>query len=281
MAELTHLPSTADADAVLEVIDRDGAVVVEDVLTPDQIARMKEELTPYLEAAGNGKTEFTGYSTQRIGALIARSAVCRDISLDPLVLGCAEKFLEPHGGVQLHFTQAINIGPGETPQVLHRDRGLWGGHIPRRIETQFSTIWAITEFTRENGATVLVPGSQTWHRDRMPEPHEVAYAEMSPGSVLLYTGTVMHGGGANTTQDWRMGVLIHYALDWLRQEENQYLSCPPEIARTLDPRLRELIGYKQANTLLGFYSTPDAPGVGVELESPKRLFDSEAAAYPA
>ena len=274
MAELVHLPPDATPDDVLEVVERDGGVIVDDRMSPEAVARMEAELRPYLDAVGGGKTEFTGYSTQRIGALLARSEVCREIALDPLVLGAAETFLEPHGGTQLHFTQAINIGPGETPQVLHRDRGLWGGQIPRRIETQFSTIWAASEFTRANGATLVVPGSQHWHKDRQPEPHEIAYAEMRPGSVLLYTGTVMHGGGANTTDSWRLGVLIHYCLAWLRQEENQYLSCPPEIAATLDPRLRDLIGYKQGGTLLGFYSTPGAPGEGVELESPKRLFDT-------
>ena len=276
MAELTHLPPTATREDVLEIVARDGGVIVDGVLDARMLARVETELRPYLEAAGTGKMEFTGFATQRIGALIARSAACREIALDPLVLGCAREFLKPHGGVQLHFTQAINIGPGETPQELHRDRGLWGGQIPRRIETQFSTIFAITEFTRANGATLVVPGSQHWDKDRMPEPHEIAYAEMEPGAVLLYTGTVMHGGGANTTRDWRLGLLIHYCLDWLRQEENQYLSCPPDIAATLAPELRDLIGYRQANALLGFYSTPGHPGEGVELESPRRLFEAES-----
>lgn len=107
----------------------------------------------------------------------------------------------------------------------------------------------------------------------MPEPHEIAYAEMKPGSVLIYTGTIIHGGGANTTQENRLGVLIHYALNWLRQEENQYLSCPPEVAKDFSPELRALIGYSQGGPLLGFYSTPGAPGEGVELADPKHLFE--------
>ena len=273
MAELTHLPATASQDDVLGAIERDGGVIVDAVLATAELNKIETELRPFLDAADGGKNDFTGFSTERIGALIARSKTCRDIALNDLVLGSAQKFLEPHGGTQLHFTQAINIGPGESAQPLHRDRGLWGGHIPRRIETQFSTIWAVTEFTKANGATMVVPGSQKWDADRTPEAHEIAYAEMQPGSVLLYTGTVLHGGGANETQDSRLAVLIHYALDWLRQEENQYLSCPPEIARTLDPALRELIGYSQSGPLLGFYSTPGEPGEGVELESPKRLFE--------
>ena len=96
--------------------------------------------------------------------------------------------------IQLHFTSAVAIAPGESAQILHRDRGIWGGYLPRRVEPLFSTIWAITPFTQENGATQVVPGSHLWDKDRLPEPHEIAYAEMAPGSVLCYTGTVLHGG---------------------------------------------------------------------------------------
>lgn len=273
MAELTHLSIDCSQEDILEIIDRDGGVIVDNLIGDVLLQRLNSELTPYLKAAGGGKNKFTGFSTERIGALIARSESCRELAMDELVLGAAKTFLSPHGGTQLHFTQAINIRPGESAQTLHRDRGLWGGHIPRRIETQFSTIWAATEFTRENGATLVVPGSQRWDADRRPKPDEIAYAEMSPGSVLLYTGTVIHGGGANVTNTSRLAVLIHYALDWLRQEENQYLSCPPEIAKDLDPELRALVGYSQAGPLLGFYSTPGRPGEGVELFDPKYLFE--------
>lgn len=273
MADLVHLPAKSSQDAILEVINRDGGVIIDNLIDQALLNDLKLELAPYLTAAGGGQNEFTGFSTERIGALIARSEACRKLAMDKLVLGSAKTFLEPHGGTQLHFTQAVNIRPGETAQTLHRDRGLWGGHVPRRIETQFSTIWAATEFRRENGATMVVPGSQRWDADRQPKPDEIAYAEMSPGSVLLYTGTVIHGGGANVTDMPRLAVLIHYALDWLRQEENQYLSCPADIAKTLDPELRALIGYSQGGPLLGFYSTPGAPGEGVELEDPQTLFE--------
>ena len=100
---------------------------------------------------------------------------------------------------------------------------------------------------------------------------------MRAGSVLLYNGTVLHGGGENTTHHERVGVLLHYTLNWLRQEENQYLSCPPEIAKTVDPELRALMGYTLGGPVLGFYSTPGAPGEGVELAPPERLFESASA----
>ena len=98
---------------------------------------------------------------------------------------------------------------------------------------------------------------------------------MTAGSVLLYNGTVFHGGGSNETEDNRTGVLIHYTLNWLRQEENQYLSCPPDLAKDLTPELRRLMGYARGGPVLGFYSTPGEPGEGFELSSPESLFDRE------
>jgi ectoine hydroxylase-related dioxygenase (phytanoyl-CoA dioxygenase family) len=117
----------------------------------------------------------------------------------------------------------------------------------------------------------LVPGSQRWDRFREPEPSEVVFAEMEAGSVLIYSGSVYHGGGANHTDAARDGLLLHYAPSWLRQEENQYLSCPPEVAKDFSPELRSLIGYT-AGFAMGFCSPP---GVHDELVSPERIFTSK------
>lgn len=270
MTAITHLASDASTDDICDVLERDAALIIDNVLTPIQLTQIRSELAPYLEAGGNGRDEFTGFKTKRIGALIARSPACRDLALHSIVNNTAAQYLAPHAdGYQLHFTQAVCIGPGESAQALHRDRGLWGGKIPRRIETQLSTIWAISEFTKANGATQLVPGSHLWESDREPQPHEIVRAEMKPGSVLIYSGTVIHGGGTNRTEnERRLAVLIHYTLNWLRQEENQYLSCPPEVAKTLPPELQKLIGYSRGGPVLGFYSTPGAPGEGHELADP-------------
>ena len=125
--------------------------------------------------------------------------------------------------------------PGEVAQVMHRDRLSW--QYLKGIEPQLNTIWAISDFTIENGATRVVPGSYSWPSERQAEPHEIAYAQMERGSVLVYTGSVLHGGGANQTQNDRVGMNLTYCLGWLRQEENQYLSCPPEIASQTSARL--------------------------------------------
>lgn len=197
--------------------------------------------------------------------------------MHPLILGSARAFLGPFTDrIQLHLTQVIRILPGQGEQPLHRDRLAWGGFIPRSIEPQFNTIWAITDFTFENGATRVVPGSNRWGDERRAESHEVGYAEMRAGSVLVYSGSVIHSGGHNQSTTERIGINITYTLGWLRQEENQYLSCPPQIARDLDPELRELIGYSMGSYALGYFSPPTAPGEGPEVVPPEFLFNGKA-----
>ena len=276
MAEILHLDSETSVAEILNVLDDDAAVIIENVISIDTVETLKGELVPYLSKEVFGRDEFTGFSTKRVGALIARSNTCRDLALNPLVIDVAKQYLEPFAdGYQLHFTSAVSIGPSETKQVLHRDRGIWGGYLPRKIEPLMSTIWAVTEFTRDNGATQIVPGSHKWEKEREPDDTEIAYAEMNPGSVLLYTGTVLHGGGANkTASEIRTGVFLHYALNWLRQEENQYLSCPPEIAKELSPELRALIGYAKGGYVLGFYSDPYDEEAKFESVSPENMFNN-------
>jgi hypothetical protein len=274
MAQIEHLSPDCSVADILAVLDRDGGVIVDTLLSADQLAQLNAELAPFIDAGDTGRDEFGGYRTKRIGALMARSAACGELALNPLVNAACAAFLGPFcDSYQLHFTQAVSIGPGETGQLLHRDRGVWGGHVPRAIETQFSTIWAANDFTHENGATRLVPGSHRWDSKRKPLPEEIASAEMKAGSVLLYTGTVIHAGGANDTRTNRIGVLLHYTLGWLRQEENQYLSCPAEVAKALSPELRALMGYTKGGFTLGFFSEPTGPGQqGLELADPERLF---------
>ena len=273
-AEINHLPADAHQDQILHHMEEDGAVILDNVLGSEELEALERDLAPFLKKAVCGRDAFTGFHTQRIGALIARSKTCGELALEPRMLGAARAYLAEHcDDVQLHFTSAVAIAPGESAQILHRDRGIWGGYVPRQIEPLFSTIWALTPFTRDNGATQVVIGSHRWEKKREPELEEIAYAEMSPGSVLCYNGTVLHGGGANSTQhDTRVGVFLHYTLNWLRQEENQYLSCPPEHARALSQELRALIGYAKGGYVLGFYSDPDNDSAQYEAVSPENLF---------
>ena len=204
-----------------------------------------------------GRDDFLGKSTKRTGALAARSQICRDLILHDLVLGAAEAFLAPFTKkIILHLTQTIEIHPGSSAQAIHRDRYAWGTHLPQSIEPQLNTIWAMTDFTAENGATHCVPGSHRWSWEQQARSDQICQAEMSKGSVFFYTGSILHHGGANMSNAPRLGLNLTYCLGWLRQEENQYLSCPPELAKDFDPKLQELLGYTQGEYALGYYSDP-------------------------
>ncbi len=260
MAELRSFryPSDLESfDPILAAVDEDGAAIVTDVLDSSQLHQLRAELTPWVEGTPGGRDAFTGFQTSRTGALVARSPASRELVMHPMVLSLANSFLAPFTNrIQLHLTQVIRIMPEQGSQPLHRDRLAWGGYIPAPIEPQFNTIWALTDFTEENGATRVVPGSSRWADDRRAADDEKCQAVMPAGSVLLYSGSVIHGGGANQSSEDRWGINITYCLGWLRTEENQYLSCPPEIAKDLDPELQELMGYTMGNYALGYYSDP-------------------------
>ncbi len=268
MPELVRLDAQAHSEDLLAAIGRDGAVIVENLIPPDQVARTLDEILPYVEATKPGADAFSGFQTTRTGALVARSPACRELVLHPSVLASVRRFLEPWcERVQLHLSQVIRIRPGQPAQPMHRDKWAWGVHLAH-LEPQLNTIWALTEFTAENGATRVSPGSVGWPDDRQPKEGEIVQASMSPGSVLVYSGSVFHGGGENRSSEDRIGVNLTYTLGWLRQEENQYLACPPEIARDLDPELQRLIGYAMGSYALGYYTPPLPPGEGPEVISP-------------
>jgi ectoine hydroxylase-related dioxygenase (phytanoyl-CoA dioxygenase family) len=269
MPELVTLPADAPIERILEIVRRDGALILKDVLTPAQVDRVLAEIRPYVDATRQGQDSFTGFQTTRTGALVARSPACRELVMDARVLAAANRFLEPWcKRIQLHLTQVIRLQPGQPAQVIHRDRWAWGTYL-KEVEPQFNTIWAITDFTPENGATQVVPGSTDWPDDREALPGEITQAVMTRGSVLLYTGSVFHGGGANRSGGERIGINITYSLAWLRQEENQYLSCPPEIARELPGELQDLLGYTVGSYALGYYTPPLPPGQGPEIVGPE------------
>ncbi|MEO1169550.1 MAG: phytanoyl-CoA dioxygenase family protein [Pseudomonadota bacterium] len=281
MAEITHIDADASPADVAELLRTDGALIIDALMPRAQLERLTGEIMPYVEATEAGRDDFTGRKTTRTGALVARSAACRELVTNPTIIGACETFLLPFcDRFQLHLTQLIRIRDGQAKQPLHRDRLAWGGYLQRIIEPQLNTIWAVTDFTFENGATQVAPGSNLWEDDtRLPTADELSWAEMEAGSVLVYSGSVIHGGGANVSGADRMGLNITYALGWLRQEENQYLSCPPEIARDFDPELRALLGYAMGSYALGYYTPPLPPGEGPEVVPPDFLFGEKAAGW--
>ncbi|MGI9616827.1 MAG: phytanoyl-CoA dioxygenase family protein [Acidimicrobiales bacterium] len=247
----------ADHEQIIETVRADGAAILTDVLDPAFVAALNAELDPWVAASPDGRDDFSGRLTKRTGALVARSPLCRDVVMQPDVIGLANMLIgEFTERIQLHLTQVISIAPGQGAQELHRDRLAWGGFVPRAIEPQFNTIWALTDFTEENGATNVAVGSPSWESERKATSEELTQAVMKAGSVLLYSGSVVHGGGENRTEVPRRGLNITYTLGWLRTEENQYLSCPPSVAKDLDPALQELLGYTMGSYALGYFSDP-------------------------
>ncbi len=256
--DLQRLAADADLDNILAAIRKDGACILEDVLSNSKVDQILDEMGPYIDRGATGRDEFSGFATKRIGSLVARSAACREVTIHEKILGIANGFLGPQcERIQLHLGQIIDIMPGQTAQLLHRDRLVWGLHLPKEVEPQLNTIWALTDFTKENGATHVVPGSQEWPLTEQARHDQSIQANMSKGSVLLYTGTVIHGGGANTGNSPRLGLNITYCLGWLRTEENMMLSCPPEIAKDMPQELTDLLGYTMGNYALGYYSSPE------------------------
>jgi ectoine hydroxylase-related dioxygenase (phytanoyl-CoA dioxygenase family) len=275
MSQLEHLPADAAPDTIMAVLDRDGALILDNLIDADTVDAVIGELKPYIDATQPGRDGFSGFRTTRTGALVARSPRCRDLIMDARVRAICDRVLLPNcERYQLHLGQVIRIMPGQPAQPIHRDRWAWGTHL-KGIEPQLNTIWALSDFTKENGATQVVPRSIDWPDKREAEPHEITWAEMKRGSALIYTGTVFHGGGANVSDADRVGLNLTYALGWLRQEENQYLSCPPHIARTLDPELRALIGYTLGSYALGYYTPPLPAGQGPEIVPPDWGFGGE------
>ncbi len=253
-----HLPPTADAEAIHDVLLRDGAVIVDRLASTDLIDAISAEMQPYIDATPGGGDDFTGRNTRRSGAIVARSASSHQLVQHETILDVTARLLHRAKSYQLHLTQTIAIGPGSPAQAIHRDEWAFDFfEFPSDHHVQCNTIWAMTDFTARNGATRLIPGSQSdptsFGRGLDDDGNdETVPAEMAKGSCLLYTGKVYHGGGANESDETRVGLNITYNVGWLRQEENQYLSVPADVAATLPDDLLRLMGYRIGAYALGY-----------------------------
>jgi ectoine hydroxylase-related dioxygenase (phytanoyl-CoA dioxygenase family) len=223
----------------------EGHVIIPGVLGADEVAAVRAELQPLLDAAPFGANSFVGRRTKRVFGLPAKTRALDAVLTHPAVL---EPVGEVLGPFLLSTTVAVEIHPGETAQTLHTDGSAWpvpaGGP-----EVVVNAIWALDDFTEANGATRFEDGC----------------AEMPAGSVLLYVGSLLHGGGANSTDAARLGVIVGYTAGWVRQQENFTLTCPPELARTMPPRLQALLGYELYPPFVGH----------VDGRDPKELLDTD------
>lgn len=250
--DIPRLPADAGVEEVSAAIEAAGCVVIENLVEEPVMDALERDLAPAFGERWLGVDDFAGFKTKRVSGLMARSPTARELALNPLALDCAERMLGPQcQAIQLHVTHAVAIGPGETAQVMHRDDGLWEMAEPKP-RLSLHCMWALTDFTAENGGTRIVPGSHLWPLEREPRDDEIRSTVMTRGSVAFYDGRTRHGGGANRSAKPRIGVLLGYLVGWLRQEENQYLTAPPEIARHFPERLQRLIGYDLHGAHLGW-----------------------------
>jgi len=250
---IPHLGPDARCEDVLAAIDCNGAVVIDRLASAEMMDRIGSELRPWVEKSPAGRDGFEGRRTRRTGGLIARSQTARELVMNPLVLGVAKQILSHATSFQMHVTQVITIGPEEPAQPIHRDQWAFDSYpFAKDYPVSFGTMWAMTDFTVENGATRIVVGSHKFDDQLRFTEADTEPAEMLKGSVLLYPGTTYHGAGANRSNGSRSGITIQYNVSWLRQEENQYLSVPVEIARTLPLELLRLIGYQRGAYSLGY-----------------------------
>ncbi|MEQ8651867.1 MAG: phytanoyl-CoA dioxygenase family protein [Kiloniellales bacterium] len=257
---MAHKLNVRPPDTPVEDLARDldelGYVIIEE-LAPDLVRQAREELMPLVEAAPLGKTNFLGARTKRLGNLFRHSKAAREMAIHPTVLALCDHALLPHcARYQLNFSGVMHLLPGAVAQELHRDGWLYPFRQPHP-PTILPTMWALSDFTEANGGTQIAPASHNWEYGRRPTADEVVNAVMPAGSILVYTGGVFHGGGENRADVVRTGMALQYSLGWLRQEENQYLANPPELAKSYPERLQRLIGYDFGGPYLGFVHGDD------------------------
>lgn len=252
----------ATVDVVTDRVRRDGYAIVEGVLDRDEVRRARDELVAVLERTPTGRNNFEGFSTRRVYALFKKTRAFDGPAVHPLVLGVLDRVL---GHYQLSAPVGIQIGPGEQAQVLHRDDGIYP--LPRpHPPVVVNTMWPLDDFTDVNGATRIVAGSHLWAHERVADAScETFAAEMPAGSVMFYLGNLWHGGGANRTDRPRLGVILEYVVSWLRAQENHCLAVPRRVARTLPPRLQELLGYDVFPPFVGY----------VDGAHPRKVLDSD------
>lgn len=267
MAGISRLNASSSVKEVVAILEKDGGVIIENFLSTATLETLRRDLLPRLEQQSVGRDGFSGDRTRRMGALFAHTRACADIVTNPLYLEAARHFLtRSHEvwigehrralapDVRIGVTQAIQIGPGQGAQVLHRDDNafLWR-HPTHGREGRVQIMVAISDFTEENGGTLVIPGSNAWDDDRRPLASEAVATTMSAGSALIFLGSVYHAGGANRTRDeYRTGLTIALDASNVRQEENLYLALTREVVASYPEEIQRLLGWSAGSNAMGW-----------------------------
>ncbi len=250
---IKRLAVTDNTETIIDALMTDGAVIIEQLLDSTTLARFNAELDPLLAGVSPVREfvnplvgAFFGEHTRHLCAVAAKSPTfAREVLCNETMGRVADVVLLPNcANYQLNISQVLDRGPGAEQQYLHRDEEVWI-HVPKpHPPLQLAAVIALADFTADNGATRVIPGSHLWPSDRVGEESEAVVAEMKAGSAVIYLGSTIHGGGPNTTADsWRRGMHMSYVVGWLRTEENNYLSIPIDVVRELPRRSQELLGY--------------------------------------
>lgn len=228
-----------------EKLKREGYLVIEDLIDPELLQAVYNELDPHFSDAPFGNGHFYGPETKRFGRPLARSRSVEKLVLNKTVLTLVNSILGEHCDcLQLNLGQGIEIHPGAPAQGPHRDHDMWWGEKGKH-DYMVNVMWALDDFTIENGATRIWPRSNHMLNDMLLPDDEAVSAVMPAGSACLFLGSTLHSGGANKSDKPRRGLVISYCLGWLKPWENQWLSYPPEVAKTFSPELADLVGYRQ------------------------------------
>ena len=260
---------TVTTQQILESLSLNGAAIIEGVLDPHKLAELNQQARQQLHlAAQQTPNEFMGSLTKRVGSLMASMPAARELAQHPLVTGVLDQTLTKYCPTyQLHFSGIMHVMQGERKQIPHRDATPFLNPSPVVV---MATMWALTDFKAENGATVFVPGSHLWHDDRIPTPEESQIAEMPAGSVLIWAGNLIHGAGSCSV-GYRTGLSLQYSVGWLRQEENQYMAVPRELAATFPESLQKLLGYDLASRHWGYVGQQHPHNHLMGVKEPGRL----------
>jgi hypothetical protein len=247
----------AHVDRLAADIARDGYAIVERVAPPSLLDEIRADVMPRF-VHRRGRNNFEGFATQRLYTVMAKTLVCNPLVEHPLVLGILDRLLDPN--YLLSQLQVINILPGEAAQPLHFDDGIYPFARPRR-PLGAAAIWAIDDFTADNGATVVIPRSHEWDDRRPTDGDAVRSVVMPAGSVVVFVGTLWHGGGANRSTAARLGVAAQYCAPFLRQQETLTLGIPRAQVARCSEHVQRLVGYSIHPPFMGF----------VDGQHPKRL----------
>lgn len=260
-----------DLAEIAQAIKDSGLAVLSQLVDHAIIDAVLAELRPYAEASEFGQSDFEGAKTRRTGAIPARSPSFREhLAMHPAIMHCGNSILSTTAPWKLGSTELIEVHSKQPIQPLHRDQWKYNYFdFPVGFETDLAGMWAMTDFTSANGATRVMPGSHKAANNLRPDASEGIPAEMPKGSLLLYTGSLYHGAGQNTTDDVRIGLSLQHCLGWLQAGEHFHLECPPDQVRGWPDDFLRFIGYSMFGDSLGVYRDSEDPLAAVY---PERKF---------